>query len=103
MTGGTPVVFTEVQLEATPSPGAGIIPAGLLEKEFRTVSKSDPDSHMKRLSTDCLGCPAVEGWSSVLLYTPTLITELLTARYHDDSSRPQRPIEQTLRHHEVPP
>ena len=56
MIGGTPVVFTDVQLEANPLPGAGIIPAGLLENEFRIVSKSDPDFHMNRLSTDCLGC-----------------------------------------------
>lgn len=103
MSGGTPVVFTDVQLFANPFPGAGIIPAGLLENEFRIVSKSDPDSHMKRLSTDCLGCSAVEEWSSVPLYPPASIRESPTARYHDYPSRPQRPIEQTLRHHEVSP
>lgn len=59
MVGGTPVVFTGVQFEVSPLPGAGIIPAGLLENEFRIVSKSDPDSHMNRLRTDCLGCSAV--------------------------------------------
>lgn len=101
--GGTPDVFTDVQLEANPSPGAGIIPAGLLEKEFRTVSKSDPDSHMKRLSTDCLGCSAVGEWLSLLLCPPASVTESLTAWYHDYPSRPQRPVKQTFCYHEVSP
>lgn len=52
---GTPVVFDDVQFEVNPSPGAGIIPAGLLVNEFRIISKSDPDSHMNKLRTDCLG------------------------------------------------
>ena len=60
MFGGTPVVFTDVQFEANAKPGAGIIPAGLFENEFRIASKTDPDSHMKRLRTDCLGCFAIE-------------------------------------------
>lgn len=64
--GGTAVVFTDVKLEANPSPGAGIIPAGLLENEFRIVSNSDPDSHMNRLRTDCLGCSAGRIWSSTI-------------------------------------
>ena len=59
MIGGTPLVFTDVQFEANTSPGAGIIAAGLLENEFRIVSNSDPDSHMNKLRTDCLGCSAV--------------------------------------------
>lgn len=59
MFGGTPVVFTDVQFEANPLPGAGMIPAGLFEKEFRISSKKDPDSHMNRLRTDCLGCFAM--------------------------------------------
>ena len=58
MTGGTPVVFMDVKFEANTSPGAGIIPAGLLEKEFRIKSKGDPDSHINKLRTDCLGCSA---------------------------------------------
>lgn len=59
MAGGTPVVLTAVQFEDNESPGAGIIPAGLLENEFKIASKSDPDSHMNRLITDVLGCCAV--------------------------------------------
>ena len=56
MVGGTPVVFIVVKFEASALPGAGVIPAGSLENEFTIVSKSDPDSHMNRLRTDCLGC-----------------------------------------------
>lgn len=57
MFGGTPVELTDVQFEA--NPGAGTMPAGLLENELRMVSKIDPDSHIKRLRTDCLGCSAI--------------------------------------------
>ena len=49
-------------------PGAGTIPAGLLENELRTLSKSDPDSHMNKLRTGCLGCCAVGRRLSVLLH-----------------------------------
>ena len=56
MVGGTPVVFTVVKFEASVLPGAGIIPAGSLENEFKTRSKMHPDSHMNRLRTDRLGC-----------------------------------------------
>ncbi len=68
MVGGTPVVFTAVSFEANASPGAGIIAAGLLENEFRIVSKSDPDSHMNRLTTDCVGCWAARGRALVFLH-----------------------------------
>lgn len=101
MIGGTPLAFTDVQFEAKTSPGAGIIAAGLLENEFRIVSNSDPDSHMNKLRTDCLGCSAVKD-SSVLLNYTGVTPEYLTARYHDYASRRlQRPIEQTLCHHEI--
>ncbi len=45
-----PVTFAKVQFEPKRIPGAGIMGAGLLVKEFITPSKIDPDSHMKRLS-----------------------------------------------------
>ena len=60
MDDGTPVVFIDGQFEANPLPGAGIIAAGLLEYEFRMPSKTAPDAHMNRLSTDSAGCLAVE-------------------------------------------
>lgn len=51
MVGGTAVVFTDGKFEANSLPGAGIIPAGLLEKELRIISNIDPDCHMNRLRT----------------------------------------------------
>ena len=102
MIGGTPLVFTDVQFEANTSPGAGIIAAGLLENEFRIVSNSEPDSHMNKLRTDCLGCSAVRESLSVLLKYTGVTPDYLTARYHDYASRRlQRSIEQTLYHHEI--
>ena len=103
MVRGTTVVFTDGQFKANALPGAGIIPAGLLENELRIISNCDPDSHINRLSTGCLGCCAVKRPLSVLWLRLGLTLEYLTARYHDHPSRPVRSIEQTLRHHEVPP
>ena len=90
---GTAVVFTDVQFKATSLPGAGIIPAGLLEKELRIISKSDPDSHMNRLRTGCLGCCAVRRRESVLLHRPKASPESLTAWYHNYPSRRHGSIE----------
>lgn len=103
MVGGTAVVFIDGQFETNALPGAGIIPAGLLENELRIVSKIDPDSHIKRLRTGWLGCCAMKGRLSVLLPRLGLPLEYLTARYHDYPSRTHPSIEQTLRQHEVPP
>lgn len=103
MDGGTAVVFIDDQFETNSLPGAGIIPAGLLENELRIVSNTDPDCHMNRLRTGWLGCCAVKGRPSVLLLRLGLTLEYLTARYHDYPSRTHRSIEQTLRQHEVSP
>ena len=101
MVGGTPVVFIVVQFEASALPGAGVIPAGLLENAFKTVSKIDPDSHMNRLRTDCLGCWAGRRRLLDSVHFPAVTREQHTTRNHNHPSRLQRSTKQTLRHHEV--